>query len=83
MSGYMQKWNGAVVGYKVVYLTENARDNNYSYAGTVDTFKAKAGSTVEAGVPMLQNLLGLIHRFSFKGRSTSLKESLLLMEYCL
>ena len=41
------KWDGAIVSYSVVYLTENADDDNYSYAGTV-TLNAKAGTTVNA-----------------------------------
>lgn len=41
------KWDGVEVNYKVVYLTENADDDNYSYAGTV-TLRAKAGTKVSA-----------------------------------
>ena len=41
------KWKGTLVGYKAVYLTENADDDNYSYAGTVD-LRAISGTTVQA-----------------------------------
>ena len=41
------KWKGTLVGYKAVYLTENADDDNYSYAGTVD-LRAVSGTTVQA-----------------------------------
>ena len=41
------KWKGTLVGYKAVYLTENADDDNYSYAGTVD-LRAISGTTVHA-----------------------------------
>ena len=41
------KWDGAVVDYSIVYLTENANDDNYSYAGTVKS-SAKAGTEVTA-----------------------------------
>ena len=41
------KWEGDVVNYKVVYMTENADDENYSYAGTVE-LEAKAGTEVTA-----------------------------------
>ena len=64
------KWNGAVVGYKVVYLTENADDNNYSYAGTVDTLRAKAGSTVKADAYTTKPSGFDTQHFSFK-ESTS------------
>ena len=64
------KWNGAIVGYKVVYLTENADDNNYSYAGTVDTLRAKAGSTVKADAYTTKPSGFDTQHFSFK-ESTS------------
>ena len=41
------KWKGTLVGYKAVYLTENADDDNYSYAGTVD-LRDISGTTVQA-----------------------------------
>lgn len=41
------KWDGDIVNYSIVYLTENADDENYSYAGTV-TEQAKAGTEVTA-----------------------------------
>ena len=41
------KWDGAIVDYSIVYLTENANDDNYSYAGTVKS-SAKAGTEVTA-----------------------------------
>ena len=41
------KWKGTLVSYKAVYLTENADDDNYSYAGTVD-LRAISGTTVQA-----------------------------------
>lgn len=41
------KWDGIIVNYKVVYMTENADDDNYSYAGTVE-LNAKAGTEVTA-----------------------------------
>lgn len=40
-------WEAKDVDYKVVYMTENADDDNYSYAGTV-TLQAKSGSEVTA-----------------------------------
>ena len=64
------KWNGAIVGYKVVYLTENADDDNYSYAGTVDTLSAKAGTTVEANAYTTKPSGFDTQHFSFK-ESTS------------
>ena len=41
------KWTGDMVDYRMVYLTENANDDGYSYVGTV-TDMAKAGETVQA-----------------------------------
>ena len=41
------KWDGDVVNYSIVYLTENADDDGYSYAGTVMQ-SAKAGTDVVA-----------------------------------
>ena len=41
------KWTGDMVDYRMVYLTENANDDGYSYVGTV-TDRAKAGETVQA-----------------------------------
>ena len=64
------KWNGAIVGYKVVYLTENADDDNYSYAGTVDTLSAKAGTPVEANAYTTKPSGFDTQHFSFK-ESTS------------
>ena len=64
------KWNGAVVGYKVVYLTENADDNNYSYVGTVDTLTARAGTTVKADAYTAKPYGFDTQHFSFK-ESTS------------
>lgn len=63
------KWDGAIVGYKVVYMTENADDNGYSYAGTVE-LSAKAGTTVSAD-NMTQKPYGFdTQHFSFE-RATS------------
>ncbi len=58
------KWKGTLVGYKAVYLTENADDDNYSYAGTVD-LRAVSGTTVQADGgtqnhrDLIQNILPL------------------------
>lgn len=41
------KWDGDTVDYSVIFMTENANDDNYSYAGTV-TLRAKAGTEVTA-----------------------------------
>ena len=41
------KWVGALVDYRMVYLTENANDDGYSYVGTV-TDRAQAGTTIQA-----------------------------------
>lgn len=41
------KWDGKIVGYKIVYMTENADDDEYSYVGTV-SLQAKAGTEVTA-----------------------------------
>ena len=39
------KWVGDVVNYNIVYMIENADDDNYSYAGTAKG-RAQAGTTV-------------------------------------
>ncbi|MDO4485015.1 MAG: InlB B-repeat-containing protein, partial [Bacillota bacterium] len=41
------KWTAATVKYKIVYMTENADDDGYSYAGTVEA-TGKTGAVVTA-----------------------------------
>ena len=64
------KWDGAVVDYKVVYLTENADDDNYSYAGTV-TLKAKAGTEVTANARTNKPSGFDTEHFAFKEATTA------------
>lgn len=42
------KWTAQQVGYTIVVWRENPNDTNYSYAGTVTTQKALAGSTLNS-----------------------------------
>ena len=58
------KWEGQEVQYKVVYMTENADDDGYSYAGTV-SLKAKAGTKVQANADTQKPKAFDIQHFTF------------------
>ena len=68
------KWTGTEVSYKVVYMTENADDTNYSYAGTVE-LKEIAGTKVTAGADTTKPSGFDTTHFTFKSATTETVEA--------